>query len=263
MSKLGTWIRSQVPVFPYLGIRRELIIFSVIPIFSWSFLLAGCTSSNGLSNVYLFSLSYKKGPAPTISDPLIVNENITHVLESQISESANIIQEVRVGYLALCVALDSGVRFCNTNVQELVTLVSDGNGDPLNMLRLAERVRTGTFFYALIIITLVLIFIDICLVSIFPGWHEEEDSEGSAREVRPFPSRLVLQCALFISVLASLLGLASAFWQHIGGAGASTLTRLLTYDLVTAQVGPTSIALGWIAAGFNAIVAGGFILMYR
>ncbi|KAI0182773.1 Ca2+ regulator and membrane fusion protein Fig1-domain-containing protein [Xylaria flabelliformis] len=202
---------------------------------------------------FIFLTFLQERPTSITFDPLLISRNITHALERQISESAKIIQGVRVGYLALCVAFDCGVRSCNTNVQELVTLVSGGNGDMLNLLRLAERFCTGTFFYALIIITLVLIFINVCLVSISPDWHEEQDSESSAREVRPFPSRLVLQCALSINVLASLLGLAFTFWQHIGDAGASTLIRLLTYDLVTAQVSPLAglqlgSTLSWQAA---------------
>ncbi|KAI0448322.1 hypothetical protein F5B21DRAFT_510283 [Xylaria acuta] len=245
---------------PYFGFHHLLIILGIISIFFWSFLLAGCTSSNGLRNVYLFALSYKKGPASTPMDPWLVNENITQALQSQVSESANIIQEVRVGYLALCVAFDSGVWSCSTNIQELAALVSDGNGDPLNLLRLAERVRTGTFFYASIIIALVLTFICVCLFGTFPGWQEGSDDD--ATEIKPFPSRLILQSILWISALATLLGLASAFWQHIGGAGASTLTRLLTYDLVEAQVGPTSVALGWAAAAISAVITYGAVVIY-
>jgi hypothetical protein len=111
------------------------------------------------------------------------------------------------------------------------------------------------------IIALVLIFIATCLLATFPNWHEDVDSQGSEREVKPFPSRPVTQIVLWLSSLATLLGLASAFWQHIGGAGASTLTRLLTYDLVVAQVGPTSVTLGWIAAGLNGITTIGILIM--
>ncbi|KAI0183371.1 Ca2+ regulator and membrane fusion protein Fig1-domain-containing protein [Xylaria flabelliformis] len=245
---------------PRLGYNHLLLILSVIPIFFWSFILAGCTSSNGLRNVYLFALSYKKGPAPRPIDPLLINGNITQALQSQISESANIIQEVRVGYLALCVAFDSGVWSCGANIQELVVFVSDGNGDPLNLLRLAERVRTGTFFYALIVVALVLTFICVCLLGSLLS--RQKESENDSTESKPFPSMLILRSAILISTLATLTGLVSAFWQHIGGAGASTLTRLLTYDLVEAQVGPTSVALGWTAAAINAIVTFGVLVIY-
>jgi hypothetical protein len=58
---------------------------------------------------------------------------------------------------------------------------------------------------------------------------------------------------LAISFVSTLLGLASAFWQHIGGAEASSLTRLLTYDVVEAHIGATSAAFGWIAASLTGI----------
>ncbi|GAP93439.1 putative factor-induced gene 1 protein [Rosellinia necatrix] len=193
-------------------------------------------------------------------DPLLVNGNITQALQGQISESANIIRGVRVGYLAVCVAFDSGAWSCGTNIQKLVALVSDGNGDPLNLLRLAEKVRTDTFFYALIIISLVLTLICVCLFSSFPGW--ELGGEDDSTEIRLFPSPLLLRYIISISTLATLVGLASALWQHISGTGASTLTRLLTYDLVEAQVGPTSVALGWIAVTINAVVTFGAVSIY-
>lgn len=99
------------------------------------------------------------------------------------------------------------------------------------------------------------------ILSTFPGWHEEEDSEGSEHEVKSFPSRIASYTALVLNTGGALFGLASAFWQHIGGAGASTLTRLSTYDAVVAQVGPVCMALGWLAAALVSISSLGMLLM--
>lgn len=98
----------------------------------------------------LFTLSYKENPAREPLDSLLVNANITQVISSQISESANAIREVRVGYFSLCVASNSGAWSCSPSAEDIVaSVVSGGDGDPLNLVRLAERIRTQTFFYGL------------------------------------------------------------------------------------------------------------------
>ncbi|KAI0021957.1 Ca2+ regulator and membrane fusion protein Fig1-domain-containing protein [Xylariomycetidae sp. FL0641] len=150
------------------------------------------------------------------------------------------------------------------NAQELKTILtsaSSNGGDPLNLLRLAEKVRTGVVFYPLIAIALVLTFLATLLLASFPGWHWEEDSEGSRREIKPFPSRSVSYTALAMCFLAATLGLASAFWQHIGAAEVSTTTRLLTYDLAGAEVGTTSMVFAWLAAAAVTVTTMGLLLM--
>ncbi|KAI0532540.1 Ca2+ regulator and membrane fusion protein Fig1-domain-containing protein [Xylaria digitata] len=247
---------------PFLGFRHILIIFCLIPIISWSFLLAGCTASNGLRDVYILALSYNKSPTSTLPSPLQININTTQVLENQVLESHNIVREVRVGYLSICVVFNSGAWSCSTDPQELATSIrGEGNGDPLNLLSLADVVRTRTLFYALLIISLVFIFLTIFLLSTFPSWHEEEDSQGYIREISPFSSYKVLYITLGLSFVASLLGFASAFWQHIGAADASTLAGSLTYNMVVARVGITSSVLGWVAAAVATIVALGILLL--
>ncbi|KAI0413968.1 hypothetical protein F5X98DRAFT_350462 [Xylaria grammica] len=251
----------------YPKFHEFLIAFGIVSIILWSFVLAGCTSSSGLRNVYLFALSYEKDSSVTESDPLLTNKNITQVLGSQISDSAEIIREVRVGYLAMCIAFRSGVWSCGTNVQQLAALVSSGDEDPLNLLRLAQRARTRILFYPLIIISLVLTFIVICIIAVGPhvlGREEymsgDEEDSATSRNITRYPA--LVKSILPITIVIALFGFISAFWQHIGGAGASTLTGLLTYDLVIARVGTTGIALGWTAAGFSTILATGTILSH-
>ncbi|KAI3325935.1 hypothetical protein HD806DRAFT_520657 [Xylariaceae sp. AK1471] len=241
----------------FIGFHHVLIVINLVPIIAWSLLLAGCISPNGLRNVYLFALSYKTAPAPTSSDPLLINTNITQVLGNQILESHKIVQEVRVGYLSVCIAFNSGTWSCSTRAQELATsLRSEGIGDPLNLLRLGERVRTGTFFYGLLFV-----FLTTCMLFTLPAWGEEDEGEGSESRVKPNPSYRKLDALLILNAVATFFGLASALWQHIGGAGASTLTRLTTYELVISRVGTTGIALGWLAAGLTSIVTLGIILI--
>lgn len=104
------------------------------------------------------------------------------------------------------------------------------------------------------IISQVFLLIKIGFVLILPSFPNP-GGKGIVRRYifTIFPSRAVLPVALLASFAASLFGFLSAFWQHIGGAGASTLTRILTYDTVTAQVGATSVALAWVAAGASGI----------
>jgi hypothetical protein len=112
--------------------------------------IAGCTSSNSLRNVSLFTLSYEKNLADVHPDSLLFNPNITQVISSQISDSANVVREVRVGYFSLCVESNSGAWSCSSSAEDIVaSVMSQGDGDPLNIVRLAERLRTQTFFYGL------------------------------------------------------------------------------------------------------------------
>lgn len=111
------------------------------------------------------------------------------------------------------------------------------------------------------IIAIVFSLICTMLLGTFPGWRTEDDGEGSEREVKPFPSRPVSQLALGFIGISSLLGLASAFWQHIGSSGATTLTRLLTYDMVEARVGATGMVFGWLGASCAGITTIGLFIM--
>ncbi|KAI0107805.1 Ca2+ regulator and membrane fusion protein Fig1-domain-containing protein [Nemania sp. FL0031] len=245
---------------PYVGYNNVFEILSIIPIVLWSFLLAGCTSSNGLRDVYILALSYKG--SPSTPNPLLININTTKVLETQVQQSHNTVQEVRVGYLSTCIVFNSGVWSCSANPHELATSIrGEDNGDPLNLLSLGDVVRTRTLFYGLIIISLVFVFVTICLLHSFPGWREGVDSDGSERMFKPLPPRKVIYSALGLSLVASLLGFASAFWQHIGAANASSVARALTYNLVAARVGTTSSVLAWAAAAVSAIVAMGILTL--
>ncbi|KAI1344735.1 Ca2+ regulator and membrane fusion protein Fig1-domain-containing protein [Xylariaceae sp. FL0016] len=254
----GVWYR----LMPFLEYHHVLMMLNGGAVVLWSFLLAACTASNGISNVYLLSLSYHN-PTPTSpSDSLVVNQVLRQVLLDQVSNSSNLVQDIRIGYFSLCVTLNSGITFCGSNAQELAAaLRSEDNGDPLNILRLAQEIRTGVVFYVLIIIAIVLVLISIALLVTFPGWRDNVDSQVSEREIKPFPSRPISHAALGLAFAAAGLGFASAFWQHIGVAGASTTTRLLTYNLVETHIGAAAMVLGWLAAAIIAVSALGLLLM--
>ncbi|KAI1505524.1 Ca2+ regulator and membrane fusion protein Fig1-domain-containing protein [Biscogniauxia marginata] len=247
---------------PYLQYSHVLMLINICVIIFWSLLLVSCTSSNGLENVLLVSLSYKSPAANTTHDPLLLNLNVTQELSEQLSRSEKIIQQIRVSYVSICMALNSGIWVCNNNAEELALILREvGNGDPLNLLRLAENFRWGVVFYALIIIAIIFTLISLLLLSSFPGWHEYSDSEDKSREIKPFPSRPVSLLAAALMTAASALGFVSAFWQHIGAAGTSTLLRLLTYDIAEAQLGASAMTLGWLGAACAGITTIGLIII--
>jgi uncharacterized membrane protein len=105
------------------------------------------------------------------------------------------------------------------------------------------------------LIAIPLAFFAILLLCTFPGWHEDEDAEGSERLVKPFPDRRITYVALAILLLASLFSILSILVQHVASAAASTIVETLSYGTVKGKVGPASMVLGWIGSFFFLITA--------
>jgi hypothetical protein len=110
-------------------------------------------------------------------------------------------------------------------------------------------------------ITLALNLISLCLLGSFPGWHEEEDSESSEREVKPFPSRAVSHIAASCMLVSALMTLLSVFWQHLASAGAVTMTEILTAGAIHGYVGPSAMGLGWAAVAINGVTFLGLLIV--
>lgn len=104
-------------------------------------------------------------------------------------------------------------------------------------------------------------FIVVLLLATFPGWHEEEDADGSEREVKPFPSRPVSQIALALIAISSVFMFVSVFWQHIASSAGATLAQNLSYGTVKAHVGPAAMILGWIGVLLSLVVTVGLLIM--
>jgi hypothetical protein len=99
------------------------------------------------------------------------------------------------------------------------------------------------------------------LLSTFPGWQTEEGSDGSEREVKPFPSTPVSQVALISALAASVLALVAALWQHLSSAATSTMAGTLMYGTVSAQVGAGAMAMGWVGTALLFVVMFGLLIM--
>ena len=111
------------------------------------------------------------------------------------------------------------------------------------------------------IIAIVFAFICLLLLATFPGWHEEEDVNGSEREVKPFPSRPVSQIALAIIFIASIFVLVSVLWQHTASVAASIIAQDLGNGSVRSGVGTTAMVLGWFGFALLIIVTIGLLVM--
>lgn len=100
------------------------------------------------------------------------------------------------------------------------------------------------------------------LLAMWPGWRREDgDSEGSEREVRPFPSRPVSHAALGSLIVAALMAFISSFWQHMGSVSASTMAKTFTYGEVNGDVGAGAMVLGWLSFSLQMVACLGVLVM--
>ncbi|KAA8649324.1 hypothetical protein EYZ11_011168 [Aspergillus tanneri] len=227
-------------------------------------LLAGCTSSNGLSNVYLVSLQYRNASTSSPSDPVLVNPGIVEKVYNVSQPRNDTILEVRAGYMGLCLTRSDGARFCSSSAAALASMVkaeriqgSNDTANPLNLIWIAKNFKDTIVFDGLIFIAVVLTFLCFILLSTFPGWHEEIGEDGSEREVKPF----LFRAALGLGALGFIFGLDSILWQHVNSSAAGTMSERLTYGAIESHVGMAAMVLGWAAVVCMAIVALALLVM--
>ncbi|OGM49811.1 hypothetical protein ABOM_001492 [Aspergillus bombycis] len=231
-------------------------------------LLAGCTSSNGMNNIYLVSLKYRNGSTSTPSDPAFINPSIAEKVYNVSQPHNTTILEVRAAYMGLCLTRSDGAQFCSSSAAALASMVKDqgisgsnDTADPLNLIWIAKNFKETIVFDGLIFVAVVATFICFLALSTFPGWHEEVDEAGSEREVKPFPSRPVSQAALGLGSLAFIFALVSILWQHINSSAAGTMAESLTYGAVESHVGTAAMILGWAAVVCLGIVVLALLIM--
>ncbi|KAH7325016.1 Ca2+ regulator and membrane fusion protein Fig1-domain-containing protein [Stachybotrys elegans] len=241
---------------PFLGYHHVLMILIAVSIILLSLLLAGCSSSSPLiPDIFLLSLYYRDYEA--VPDTAQVDYNV-HVAIGNIAGDARL--QARVGYFGICVNPDGGSWLCSNNATALANEVSVDQ-DPLNLIWLAAQFKDMIVFPYLIIIAIIFAFICLLLLATFPGWHEEEDSDGSDREVKPFPSRAVSQVALAIIFIASIFILVSVLWQHTASVAASIIAQDFGNGSVRSGVGTSAMVLGWFSFSLLIIVTIGLLVM--
>ena len=137
-----------------------------------------------------------------------------------------------------------------------------GTASVITMLTRVYHLQTiANRLMACSIAAVALAFITICLLLLFPGWHEEVDDDGSEREVNLFPSRPVTQIALTASTLGAMFALVSMIWQHTASVAAATTAQNSGYGTVKSAVGATALALGWVGFALLALAALGLLIM--
>ncbi|TAQ85831.1 hypothetical protein B7494_g5853 [Chlorociboria aeruginascens] len=242
------WLR----LIPFLGYHHVLMILIAVTII----LLSGCSSSSPLiPNIFLISLYYKSyTPVPSTAQ---TDFNV-HTAISNIVGQARL--AARVGYFGICINPDGGAWLCSNNATALANEVSVDQ-DPLNLLWLASQFKDMIVFPYLIIIAIIFAFICLLLLATFPGWHEEDDRDGSEREVKPFPSRPVSQIALAIIFIASIFILVSVLWQHTASVAASIIAQDFGNGSVLSGVGTTAMVLGWFGFALLIVVTIGLLVM--
>ncbi|EIT73576.1 hypothetical protein AO1008_04837 [Aspergillus oryzae 100-8] len=262
-------IRSSLTRFvPFIAYHHILMGVCTVAIILLSVLLAGCTSSNGMNNIYLVSLKYRNASTSTPSDPSFINPSIAEKVYNLSQPRNTTIQEVRAGYMGLCLTRSDGAQFCSSNAAALASMVKDqglqgsnDTADPLNLIWIAKNFKETIVFDGLIFIAVAVAFICFLALATFPGWHEEVDEDGSEREVKPFPSRRVSQAALGMSTLGFIFALISILWQHINSSAAGTMSESLTYGAIESHVGTAAMVLGWAAVVCLGVVALALLVM--
>ncbi|KZZ92164.1 Membrane fusion mating protein FIG1 [Moelleriella libera RCEF 2490] len=241
---------------PFLGYHHVLMILIAVAIILLSLLLAGCSSSSPLiPDIFLLSLYYQK------SQPIPDTAQVDYAGFAAIANIAGGASlQARVGYFGICVNPDGGSWLCSNNATALAKEVAVDQ-DPLNLIWLAGQFKDMIVFPYLIIIAIIFAFICLLLLATFPGWHEEEDSEGSDREVKPFPSRAVSQVALAIIFISSIFVLVSVLWQHTASVAASVIAQDFGNGSVKSGVGTSAMVMGWFSFTLLIIVTIGLLVM--
>lgn len=100
------------------------------------------------------------------------------------------------------------------------------------------------------------------LLSTFPGWHyEQDDLTGSDIDVKPFPSKPVVDTALCLLGLATMFNLTSALWQHTSAASAASMMEVAVFGAIKASVGTSTVVFVWLNFVLIFIVTVGLLIM--
>ncbi|KLJ07587.1 hypothetical protein EMPG_16945 [Blastomyces silverae] len=172
--------------------------------------------------------------------------------------------EIRTGYLGHCMKQNSGLWVCARNIEPLANVIRDqktSNIDPLNLVYMSKTFKDRMIFSGLIFASIPCLFICFLLLSTFPNWHTEANSEGSDVDVKPFPSRAVSRVASGFVALASLLTFVSVFWQHISSTASVTMHEELYYGVVKSSTGVIAMVFGWGGVLTSFLVVIGLIIM--
>ncbi|PGH05727.1 hypothetical protein AJ79_06744 [Helicocarpus griseus UAMH5409] len=165
--------------------------------------------------------------------------------------------EIKVSYLSICISNIERIELCSSNEVALESVIrllgtqSSANNssaaDPLNIFRVAKSFGKDMLFIGPLVTTVALIVIRLFFLI-----------KMDRREPVPIP-RVYLTCA--ISVAMFLLCLVSALMQHVSSRDGAKSIQILMHGTVQAELGTTSIALGWVAVGLLALDSSVMLLL--
>lgn len=253
-------LRYFISFLPYIGYHHVLMMLLGVVVITLPLVLAGCTSAGPMQAFRLVSISYAT-EAPSPKEAMLNATLGSSMLDLSMNETEGtpLVREVQVGYFSICVRLESEDWQCGINGAAVPG--RPNISDALGVVDMGHLFRTKTVSPALFIIVILLCAATMIALSTFPGWHEEEDTEGSLREIKPFPSRAVSTLALLSSLLATAVAYVAALWQHTSCAATGTLFESLRYGAVEVHIGAGAAALGWISVFVCAVCGVGMIVM--
>ncbi|KAK2029638.1 hypothetical protein LX32DRAFT_638898 [Colletotrichum zoysiae] len=208
-----------------------------------SILLSGCTAEN-LNEICLVSLSYSSDSTKTALDPIVAVNGYSPTASTGTSF------EVRVGYFGMCL-MSSDQWICSKDSRALESFANRSQTgvvyDPYKLITSAEKFKDEVIFKGLHFISIIFGFCAFIVMAAFPGWHKEEDSEGSDQHVKLFPSKAAVKIALAFSFASAVISLFATFWQHLSSSAAIAMSSAFTQGAVTGHVGVAAMALGWVS----------------
>ncbi|KAH7363874.1 Ca2+ regulator and membrane fusion protein Fig1-domain-containing protein [Rhexocercosporidium sp. MPI-PUGE-AT-0058] len=242
---------------PSLRYHHVLIIFLIFGTVLLSMVVAGCTSSNNLQNVYVLSLSYVSNPKLSLAASSIqLNPNITTTFAIMATPHSDL--EVRVSYLGICISQVHSQWMCSNNALTLSNLIKlyggieSGKQDPLNLIWIAQRFKDEMLYSGLLLTSIVLAFISVILLSTLPSSQESQDDASDVEEgdserpvPKPYSSRPVIKIALASLAISVLFCFISVLLQHVASATGSAMVEALSYGTVKGKIGPAAMVLGW------------------
>ncbi|RDW89943.1 Fig1 domain-containing protein [Aspergillus mulundensis] len=247
---------------PMIGFHHVLMFITMVAIIFLSLVVAGC-SSQSMHNIYILELSYVQSTNSSMRSGEEVSSPSFYSLVANVSSTGDLV--ARVGYFGICMATNVDGQLtgwiCQSSAKTLAVVINASN-DPLNVLAVADNFRDQVIVSMMIIISIVLLFLSICTMALFPGGHDGVDESGSIIvEVAPFPSRPLTQLVLAFQTLAALVLITAILWQHIAAVAQAATTEAAFGGAVTGGVGDVAMGLGWGALAANLLVVCGVGVM--
>ncbi|KAF2670542.1 hypothetical protein BT63DRAFT_240904 [Microthyrium microscopicum] len=206
--------------FSGFAFERGLIILIALVIIMQSLVLSGSSSSLESDHLYIVGLS-----------------NVEQKTVSKVS----------VGYFGLCIRSGQSVD-CKKDLKSLALSVGSGLSQT-SMLKYADAYRSDVLFSGFLVGSIALSLICAILLATFPGWHEDEDEiTGSIIDVKPFPSRPVVQVAHVCIIASEMFAFIAALWQHVSAATFIALINA-TDSIAKPHIGKIAVSFVWLSFG--------------